>query len=55
MMTCKICAGQFDMSPDSRVLCENKDGVVHVGCCVDHCSQDGKPCRHALSKYEKTE
>lgn len=53
MVSCKICNGQFDTSPDSIVLCEHKEGVIHFGCCVNKCSQDGQACKHALGVYNK--
>ncbi|MFH0978119.1 MAG: hypothetical protein V1837_02335 [Candidatus Woesearchaeota archaeon] len=50
---CNICNGVFNNSPDSLVLCDFKDGIVHLGCCVDNCSIDKKPCKHAVSVYDK--
>jgi hypothetical protein len=53
VVECKICNGQFDTSPDSVILCDYKDSIIHLGCCVNNCSWDKKPCKHALSLYEK--
>ncbi len=53
MDTCNICKGNFDLSPDEIVLCEHKDGFVHLGCCVSLCSMDGKPCTHSKAIYAK--
>jgi len=52
-MNCNICSGNFQDSPDELVLCQHKQGMVHLGCCVSLCSADGKPCRHSLAIYEK--
>ncbi|MBD3163904.1 hypothetical protein GF323_01780 [Candidatus Woesearchaeota archaeon] len=53
MNNCKICGSNFQDSPDEIVLCANKEGMVHLGCCASICSWDGKPCEHAKSIYEK--
>jgi len=53
MDTCKVCNGAFPDSPDELVLCEHKDGFVHLGCCVSLCSGNGKPCSHCKAIYEK--
>ena len=50
---CKICGGDFKTSPDSIVLCEHKDGVVHLGCCVNNCSMNKAPCKHCVATYDK--
>jgi len=50
---CNICNGEFQNSQDSIILCKFKDGVVHLGCCINNCSMDNKPCEHALATYEK--
>jgi len=54
MVVCKICSGQFDTSPDSIVVCKQKEGVVHLGCCINNCSMDKQICEHALGKYNKS-
>lgn len=53
MTNCKVCTGDFKTSPDDMVLCEHKEGSVHLGCCVYDCSLDRKPCVHALGVYKK--
>ncbi len=50
---CNICDDEFQNSPDSIVLCKFKEGVVHLGCCINNCSMDNKPCEHALAIYDK--
>lgn len=52
-VSCNICNSEFQNSPDSIVLCGFKEGVVHLGCCINNCSNDNKPCEHALSIYDK--
>lgn len=51
--TCSICTSEFKESPDAVVICEHKQGAVHLGCCIDLCSMDKKPCGHAHGVYEK--
>jgi hypothetical protein len=46
-----MCKGNFHDSPDNLVLCEHHEGFVHHGCCIATCSQDGKPCMHAVKEY----
>lgn len=53
MDNCKICSNNFEASPDSLVLCEHKGGMTHMGCCVDRCSMDKKPCVHSKAMYSK--
>lgn len=53
MISCKICTGNFKDSKDSLVVCEHHDGVVHLGCCIDKCSWDKKPCQNAHGVYDK--
>ncbi len=53
VVNCKICSGDFGSSPDSVVLCEHKEGAVHMGCCVHNCSSDMKPCQHCMGIYNK--
>ena len=55
VISCNICSGEFKGSPDSIVLCDFKDGMVHLGCCINNCSMDKKPCKHAIAVYEKLE
>lgn len=55
MVECKICSGQFNDSPDSVVVCNHKEGAVHLGCCIHNCSFDMKPCENAAGVYEKLE
>jgi len=50
---CKVCKGQFSNSPDSVVLCKHNEGLVHLGCCINGCSWDKKPCENAVGVYEK--
>ena len=52
MVDCGICKGNFRDSPDSVVVCDYR-GVVHLGCCIDHCSWDKKPCAHCQGVYDK--
>ena len=52
-MQCKICSGDFKTSPDKVILCDNKKGSVHLGCCVNNCSMDQKPCEHSAGCYKK--
>ncbi|MFH1711040.1 MAG: hypothetical protein ABH840_01895 [Nanoarchaeota archaeon] len=54
-VSCNICSGAFQNSPDSVVLCAFKDGVIHLGCCIHNCSQDNRPCKHSLAIYDKLE
>ncbi|MBR9705799.1 hypothetical protein GOV14_02070 [Candidatus Pacearchaeota archaeon] len=54
-VSCNICSGEFQSSPDSVVLCGFKDGLVHLGCCINDCSGDNKPCEHAIAMYDKLE
>jgi hypothetical protein len=53
MDNCKICSGTFHNSPDRMLLCDHKDGSVHLGCCEHNCSMDGKPCKHKVAMYSK--
>lgn len=53
MTNCKICTNNFQQSPDSLVLCQHKEGFVHLGCCIDNCSWDKKPCTHSVAVYDK--
>jgi hypothetical protein len=53
MDSCKICSNNFQDSPDKLVLCEYKEGFVHLGCCTDRCSIDGKPCVHCVAQFTK--
>ena len=53
MDTCNICNNDFKESTDSIVYCEFKEGFVHLGCCIDACSQNKMPCTHALAFYDK--
>ncbi|MBU1019876.1 MAG: hypothetical protein KJ847_01570 [Firmicutes bacterium] len=50
---CKICNNKFGEGSDSIVLCHHKDGPVHLGCCIELCSWDKKPCENAIGVYEK--
>ena len=50
---CKICEGNFKDSPDSLLLCNHHDGAVHLGCCINRCSWDKKPCGHCMGVYDK--
>jgi len=50
---CKLCGGKFNNSPDSVVICGHHKGVVHLGCCIDNCSWDKKPCIHCHGVYDK--
>ena len=34
-INCKICSGSFGDSQDSIILCDLKEGVVHLGCCIN--------------------
>lgn len=52
-LNCRICSNEMHNSPDPLILCSHKGGNVHLGCCINLCSQDKKPCCHALSVYEK--
>lgn len=52
-MECKLCSGNFPDSPDEIVMCDHKEGFVHLGCCVSSCSIDGKPCEHSKATYSK--
>jgi hypothetical protein len=52
-MLCRICEGNFELSPDKIVLCEHHVGFVHMGCCNYRCSKDGKICRHGKAVYSK--
>jgi len=52
-MLCKICNGEFKNSPDSILLCEHKQGAVHLGCCLNNCSWNKQPCQHSIGTYEK--
>ena len=53
MINCNICSGTFHNSPDKVLMCEHKDGMVHLGCCVSRCSMDGKPCIHQMATFIK--
>ena len=50
---CKICKGDFKTSLDLIILCEYKGGAVHLGCCINNCSQNKAPCKHSLGMYDK--
>ncbi|HZX44822.1 MAG TPA: hypothetical protein VFF28_04020 [Candidatus Nanoarchaeia archaeon] len=52
-IACNICNGDFEKSPDSVVLCKFKEGMVHLGCCVNNCSWDRKVCSNASAVYDK--
>jgi hypothetical protein len=54
-MNCKICTGEFANSPDSIVLCKHHTGIVHLGCCINRCSMDKKPCMNKAAIYDKLE
>lgn len=47
-MQCKICNRTLKKSPGSIIVCNHKRGIVHLGCCVDHCSLDEQPCKHVV-------
>ena len=34
-VNCKLCKGEFKESPDAVILCDFKEGPVHLGCCID--------------------
>lgn len=53
MVKCKVCEGDFKSSPDSVILCEHKDGAVHLGCCINDCSKNKMPCDHSCGLYDK--
>ncbi|MBI5229113.1 hypothetical protein HY991_03310 [Candidatus Micrarchaeota archaeon] len=56
MVTCKICEEAFVTKPDTMVICEHRDGAVHIGCCVHKCSWDKKGpvnCKHAKATFKK--
>jgi hypothetical protein len=53
MNNCMICTSNFQDSPDDLILCEHKDGIVHLGCCVNRCSMDHNPCVHCKAEYSK--
>jgi hypothetical protein len=53
MITCNICNMPFETSPDSIVLCKHKNGAVHLGCCLDRCSQNRAICIHSMAVYQK--
>lgn len=53
MEGCKICTGTFHNSPDKMLLCKHKDGMVHMGCCTNRCSMDGKPCTNMMAMFSK--
>jgi len=53
MVDCKICNSDFRHSPDSIVICDYHQGIVHLGCCIDKCSWDKKPCVHCHGVYDK--
>jgi hypothetical protein len=52
-ISCRICSGNFDLSPDSIILCKYKEGIVHLGCCVNNCSWNKQPCDNSLGCYDK--
>jgi hypothetical protein len=52
-MECKICGTKFGAGNDSVVLCNNKGGFAHLGCCCDLCSWNHKPCEHSMGVYSK--
>ncbi|HII29510.1 TPA: hypothetical protein HA317_00405 [Candidatus Woesearchaeota archaeon] len=51
---CKVCGAEFDV-PDDIVLCSHHDGFVHLGCCINNCSWDKRPCQHAKAVLHKME
>ncbi|MBN2051961.1 hypothetical protein JW756_00485 [Candidatus Woesearchaeota archaeon] len=53
MTKCRICGVDFTDQTNSIVMCRNKQGDVHLGCCLDLCSWDKKPCQHAVGVFEK--
>ena len=50
---CKVCTGKFRDSPDSLILCKHHDGMVHLGCCINDCSEHKAPCDHCSGVYDK--
>jgi hypothetical protein len=50
---CNICGVDFTGDTNTVVICKHKSGNVHLGCCTDLCSWDGKPCGHAVGVFEK--
>jgi hypothetical protein len=53
MTQCKICNVDFTGETSAVVMCRQKGGDVHIGCCTDLCSWDRKPCGHAVGVFEK--
>ncbi|MFH1126775.1 MAG: hypothetical protein ABIG84_05450 [archaeon] len=53
-LDCKICNDKLHQGSKNLVLCEHKQGFVHLGCCSNNCSQHGAPCSHAIADYRKT-
>lgn len=53
MTKCNICGVGFTGETSSIVMCKHHSGNVHVGCCMDLCSWDKKPCNHAIGVFEK--
>ena len=53
VVQCRICCGEFKNSPDSVLICNFREGVVHLGCCIDKCSWSKEPCLHCQAVYQK--
>ena len=52
-MRCRICDNEFGSYPETLILCSHKGGFVHLGCCMDLCSWNRQPCRHAKGTYDR--
>lgn len=51
---CKICSHDTLHSPDQAVLCSWKNGLTHLGCCIEQCSADKQgpaTCPHAKGVF----
>jgi hypothetical protein len=54
-MSCKICTVPFTNQNDTILLCNHKQGFVHMGCCTDLCSQSHSPCQHKVAVFRNVE
>ena len=53
MSQCGICQNHHDENTKTVVVCGHHKSTVHLGCCVDRCSFDKRPCQHAIGIFDK--
>lgn len=53
MTRCRICGVEFTDGTDTIVNCRHHTGNVHLGCCMDNCSWNKKPCGNANGVFQR--